>query len=80
MKKLSLKVSQWTLVKATVPPGGEENVQPMLCPFSVTVTVYVNLLLTVLMDEGEDVVFRQFVGVDPRLGVVNSDAFLPSPK
>lgn len=32
------------------------------------------------MDEGEHVVFRQFVGVDPRLGVVNSDAFLPSPK
>lgn len=66
-------------VKATVPPGGEENVQPTLCPL-VTVTCTCILLLTVLMDKGENVVFRQFVGVDPRLGVVNSDAFLPSPK
>lgn len=38
------------------------------------------LLLTVLMNEGEHVIFRQFVRVDPRLGVVNSDTLLPSPK
>lgn len=31
MKKPSLNVSQQTLVKATVPPGGEENIQSMLC-------------------------------------------------
>lgn len=35
MKKLSLTVSQRTLVKATVPPGGKENVQPMLCGMTV---------------------------------------------
>ncbi len=43
-------------------------------------SMIVFLLLTVLMNEGKHVVFRQFVRVDPRLGVVNSDTLLPSPK